>query len=145
MSIVNVEHMNIVLDDGAYAPVREHQWDAGLDLRTPYAFEMGGSTAAIINTLVHVEIPHGFYGRIESKSGLNLKHSIVSCGGTIDEGYTGSIRVKLYNLGTEPYEFTAGDKIAQLVICPCIHPELTLVKALNPTDRGDNGFGSTGK
>lgn len=135
--------IKIKLDDGAFAPERAHEADAGLDLRTPRRVEC--RTECVIDTGVHIEIPKGFYGKIESKSGLNVNHSIVSCGGVIDEGYTGSIRVKLYNLGMEDYVFEAGDKIAQLIILPCLRPELEQVEELEETERGDRGFGSTGR
>lgn len=102
----------------------------------------GGTT---FDTGVHIAFDPGTYGKIESKSGLNAKHSVVSCGGVIDEGYTGSIVVKLYNFGTSPYTVHKGDKIAQLVIMPYLAPKVELVSALDDTDRGDNGFGSTGK
>ena len=135
--------IKIKLDDGAFAPERAHETDAGLDLRTPRRVEC--RTECVIDTGVHIEIPKGFYGKIESKSGLNVNHSIVSCGGVIDEGYTGSIRVKLYNLGMEDYVFEAGDKIAQFIILPCLRPELEQVEELEETERGDRGFGSTGR
>ena len=76
---------------------------------------------------------------------MNVKYNVVSCGGVIDEGYTGSIVVKLYNLGTVPYTVRAGDKIAQLVLMPYLAPDLELVDELDETDRGDQGFGSTGR
>ena len=97
------------------------------------------------DTGVHIEIPRGYYGKIESKSGLNVNDSIVSCGGVIDEGYTGSIRVKLYNFGKADKHFSVGDKIAQIIIQPYSTPELELADELSETERGDNGFGSTGK
>lgn len=143
--------MKIVLDEGAYMPTRAHETDAGLDL---YAMHGGilyptrdavKSNTRVFDTGVHIELPHGYYGKIESKSGLNVTHGVVSCGGVIDEGYTGSIMVKLYNLGGRPYEISAGDKIAQLVIMPYVTPTLELVDTLSQTERGDNGFGSTGK
>ena len=81
---------------------------------------------------------------IKSKSGLNVKHGLIS-EGVIDVGYTGSIRVKLYNLSTEPYIVRKGDKISQLVVMPILTPDLELVEELTPSDRGNNGFGSTGK
>lgn len=137
--------MKIVLEAGACVPVRAHPTDAGLDLRTPSDFVIEPHGSATIDTGVHIEMPDGYYGKIESKSGLNVKHGIVSCGGTIDQGYTGSIAVKLYNLSNTPYAFRHGDKIAQLVIQPFIAPKLELADILEPTERGDSGFGSTGK
>lgn len=82
-------------------------------------------------------------GFLKSKSGLNVNHGITS-EGVIDMGYTGSIKVKLYNHGEEDYTVSAGDKISQLVILPILTPTLELVDKLEETERGDNGFGSTG-
>lgn len=153
--------MKVKLDKGAIAPTRAHPWDAGLDLYTPVdvvvpgctisgwvkAFVLGGTAdvgSATIDTLVHTEIPEGMVGLIKSKSGLNVKHGLTA-EGVIDAHYTGSINVKLYNHTRHPYCFKAGDKIAQLVIVPCMLPRLELVDSLEETDRGDNGFGSTGR
>lgn len=139
--------MKILLDEGAITPTRAHETDAGLDLYSRETVTINGLRDwwHTFDTGVHIELPHGYYGKIESKSGLNVRYGIVSCGGVIDEGYTGSIAVKLYNLTDEPYTVHAGDKIAQLVIQPYATPELELVDRLSETDRGDNGFGSTGK
>ena len=101
-------------------------------------------TSAPVRSL-HIEIPPGCFGHIESKSGLNVKDSVVSCGGIIDEGYTGSIAVKLYNFGRHDKIFEVGDKIAQIIIQPYLAPEMVLVDSLDQTDRGDAGFGSTGR
>lgn len=139
--------MKIKLDRYAFAPCRAHKTDAGLDLKAPAntIFVLCPGDRVTIDTGVHIELPHGYYGKIESKSGLNAKHGIVCCGGVIDEGYTGSIAVKLYNLGDEEYMFFGGDKIAQLIIQPYAAPEMEFVDELAPTERGDNGFGSTGR
>lgn len=147
--------MKIMLDEGAKMPTRAHPYDAGLDLYTPFAvcvpetrysefFDEVEIGYAIIDTGVHVQIPEGYVGFVMSKSGLNVKHGLTA-EGVIDANYTGSITVKLYNHATEEYYFDAGDKIAQLVIVPCLLPELELVDSLEETDRGDNGFGSTGR
>lgn len=137
--------MKITLDDGARVPTRAHDTDAGLDLYSRETIGMMPGQSAVFDTGVHIELPRWHYGKIESKSGLNVKHGIVSCGGVIDEGYTGSIAVKLYNLSQEPYIVSAGDKIAQLVIMPYIAPHIEVVTELADTPRGNNGFGSTGK
>lgn len=146
--------MKIMLDEGAKVS-RAHPYDAGLDLYTPidvcvpetrYSefFDEVEIGYAIIDTGVHIEIPEGFVGFIKSKSGLNVKHGLTA-EGVIDSHYTGSICVKIYNYSTEIYYFNAGDKIAQLVIVPCLLPELELVDSLEETDRGNAGFGSTGR
>lgn len=142
---MNESGIKIVLDDGAFVPERAHEADAGYDLKTPFDTVIRPGGSAIIDTGVHIAIPMGYFGKIESKSGLNVNHGIVSCGGVIDSGYTGSIRVKLYNFGRLPYTFRTGEKIAQLIIQPCILPELIITDKLLKTERGNKGFGSTGK
>lgn len=136
--------MKVLLDPGAYMPERAHSADAGYDLCSPIKCRLYAGEAVVIDTGVHVEIPVGYAGMLKSKSGLNVKHDIVG-EGVIDSGYTGSIRVKLYNHGSESYMIEVGDKISQLVILPIITPDLELVEELEETDRGNNGFGSTGR
>lgn len=137
--------MRVKLDPGAFMPERAHPDDAGLDLRAREDATIYPHDCAVFDTGVHLEIPRGMYGKVESKSGLNVKHGIVSCGGVIDAGYTGSIAVKLYNLGNRIYRVYAGDKIAQLVIMACAAPPLELVDELDETERGAGAFGSTGR
>ena len=136
--------MKVKLDPGAYMPERAHPADAGLDLRSPVSKFVPSFGSAIIDTGVHVEIPEGYVGMLKSKSGLNVKHGLTS-EGVIDSGYTGSIVVKLYNHSSKEYLVQQGDKISQLVIMPIFTPQLVFVSRLEETDRGDNGFGSTGK
>lgn len=136
--------MKVKLDAGAYMPERAHEADAGYDLRSPITDRLYAGQAIVIDTGVHVAIPAGYAGFLKSKSGLNVKHDIVG-EGVIDSGYTGSIRVKLYNHGTESYMIEKGDKISQLVILPIYTPAPELVSELEETERGSGGFGSTGK
>jgi dUTP pyrophosphatase len=136
--------MKIKLDEGAICPTRAHDQDAGLDLYSRGDLIIMPGESEVFDTGVHVELPAGTYGRLESKSGLNIHYDIVCLGGTIDEGYTGSIKVKLYNLGQKPYMIRKGQKIVQMVIVHCERPELEIVDRLEDTERGENGFGSTG-
>lgn len=136
--------MEIMLDNGAYMPSRGHETDAGLDLRTPKAVTVPAYGNAIVDTGVHVALPHECAGLLVSKSGLNVKHDITSTG-LIDEGYTGSIVVKLYNHGGEDHEFEAGDRVTQLVVIPVVRESLEQVSVFKPSERGDAGFGSTGR
>lgn len=136
--------MRIMLEEYAFMPLRGHETDAGLDLRAPYDVWLDGRSYTIIDTGVHVELPRWTAGMLKSKSGLNVKHGITS-DGVVDYGYTGSIVVKLYNHSDFAYKITAGDRITQLVIVPVIIPDLEVVKSLEETERGANGFGSTGK
>ena len=136
--------MEVMLDNGAYMPSRGHKTDAGLDLRTPKAVTVPAYGSAVVNTGVHVALPRGFAGLLVSKSGLNVNHDITSTG-LIDEGYTGSIVVKLYNNSPEDYWLAAGDKVTQLVVIPVACESLEQVSAFRPSERGDAGFGSTGR
>lgn len=140
-----MEALKIMLDPGAFMPERAHKTDAGLDLRAKEDTLILAGGWETFDTGVHIAIPEGYYGKIESKSGLNVRHSIVSHGGVIDSDYTGTIKVKLYNHGAKSYIFDRGDKIAQLIIQPCEAPEMVVVSELEDTDRGANGFGSTGR
>ena len=136
--------MKIMLDKGAKMPTRAHPWDAGLDLYAKEDVYIPFKNSVTIDTGVHVQIPEGCVGLVKSKSGLMTRFSIVT-DGTIDSHYTGSVRVCLFNHSVFPYRVKAGDKIAQLVIVPCLLPELEIVDSLEATDRGDGGFGSTGR
>lgn len=137
--------MRIKLDEGAYAPSRAHDTDAGMDLRTPVAVTVPAHGSAVVDTGVHVQLPPNTVGMLKSKSGLNVKHGITS-EGVIDVGYTGAIKVKLYSHGDDDYVFEAGDKITQLVILPLAYVGgLEQVSELDDSDRGDDGFGSTGR
>ena len=137
----------VALDEGAVAPTRAHDTDAGLDLYLPANHEpvvLRRGDSLVIDTGVHIEIPAGCAGMIMSKSGLNINFGITSTG-VIDAGYTGSIRVKLYNLGLNDYRFEAGDKISQIVIQPVLLWGVEVVDKIGGGERGDNGFGSTGR
>lgn len=132
------------LDPGAYLPQRAHDTDAGLDLRTPEDAYVRAGGSTVIDTGVHIQLPPGTVGMLKSKSGLNVKDGIVS-EGVIDEGYTGTILVKLYNHGTEDKQFTRGDKITQLVVLPVLYVNVEQTEEIQGGDRGDGGFGSTGR
>ena len=136
--------MKIVLDENAIMPTRAHSTDAGLDLYSPKELVIRPHNSATVDTGVHVEIPEGYAGFLKSKSGLNVKWSIQS-DGVIDTGYTGSIVVKLYNHANVPYVVKKKDKITQLVLMKIGLPELEVVDSLEATERGDNGFGSSGR
>lgn len=138
-----VPEIPVVLDEGAYMPVRAHEPDAGADLFSPCSVTVYPGESVVIDTGVHMAIPYGYAGFIKSKSGLNVKHGILS-EGVVDAGYTGSIRVKLYNHGHEAYTVPEGSKISQIVILPVMLCGFCRAESLGETDRGDGGFGSTG-
>lgn len=136
--------MRIKLDEGAFAPIRAHKTDAGMDLLSPIEITVHAGGSAVIDTGVHIELPHGTVGMLKSKSGLNVKHDIVS-EGVIDEGYDGSVCVKLYNHGERNYQVKRGDKITQLVVIECLYPDIEIVDEIHGGERGNGGFGSTGR
>lgn len=137
-------NVKVKLEPGAYLPEYAHEADAGMDLRSPRDVYIMPNRSRTIDTGVHIAIPPGMVGMLKSKSGLNVKHGLLNTG-VIDSGYTGSIVVKLYNHTNSAYFVKRGDKISQLVILPVIHAQLELVDELEETERGDHGFGSTGR
>lgn len=136
--------MKIMLDNGAKMPTKAHRADAGFDLYSRETVIVSAKESATFDTGVHLQIPEGFVGFLKSKSGLNVKHGITS-EGVIDSGYTGSIVVKLYNHSGKDYKVQIGDKISQIVLLPIAMTDLELVKDFENSERGNNGFGSSGR
>lgn len=137
--------INITKEPWAIMPTKAHREDAGWDLYTPIDLYINGGGSTEVNTGIAMEIPYEMFGEVRSKSGLMFKHNILIGQGTVDCGYTGNIHVKIFNLGSQPYSFKAGEKIAQLVLVHCEMEKLKVVESLEKTERGSNGFGSTGK
>lgn len=144
------------LKDNAIIPVRAHNSDAGLDLFTLEAFEIQKQQRKLVSTGVAVQIPKGHVGLIKEKSGL-ASRGIEIKAGVIDEGYTGELSViMIYPEGFIKDEsqnrivrngkiiFEAGDKIAQLVVLPVSSAKVIEVSELDDSDRGSDGFGSSG-
>ena len=137
--------MRVQLDDGAYMPTKAHKCDAGLDLMSRENRIVRAHQSAVFHTGVHVEIPEGCAGLLVSKSGLNVRHDITSTG-LIDSQYSGEIIVKLDNSGDEDYVVSKGDKITQLVVIPLWYdPLIEVVDKISGGERGDSGFGSSGR
>lgn len=138
-------NLKIMLDYGAIMPTRAHAHDAGLDLYAQEGRIIEAKESAIFDTGVHVLIPEGYVGLLMSKSGLNVKYGLTS-EGVVDASYTGSIVVKLYNNSGFDYHVRKGDKISQLLIVPIDTPSLIQVNDFaEKTERGSNGFGSSGR
>lgn len=136
--------MRVMLDDGAFAPERAHSTDAGLDLFAMHDGIVRARQAATFRTGVHVELPAGTTGLLLPKSGLMTKRDIITFG-VVDEGYRGEIKVHMFNCGSEDYSVRAGDKISQMLVVPVLYPDVEVVSELNDGERGDAGFGSTGR
>lgn len=136
------------LTPNAIIPTYAHEGDSGMDVYTVENFSLGhDGTRHTFATGLVAEIPEGYELQVRPKSGLAHKHGIFCVFGTVDVGYRGEIGVTMVNLGHEAYLFKAGDKIAQIVIAPVTRAKITEVKDIDSfsTDRGANGFGSTGR
>jgi dUTP pyrophosphatase len=138
-----------LLHTAAVAPARSRPGDAGYDLRAVEPFALAPGARATVPTGVAIALPPGIAGLVVPRSGLAARHglSVVNGPGLIDPNYRGEIRVILVNLGDEPFAGEPGDRIAQLLLVPYVAPELVAVDALppSPDDRGELGFGSSGR
>lgn len=116
--------MKIVLDENAFMPVRIYGFSAGFDLRTPKNVTIYPGESVAIDLGIRVEIPEGYFGKLESNPTLNINRSIVSLGYIIDTGYTGNIVAKLHNFGKEECVLEAGEKVVKLIIQSYMTPNL---------------------
>jgi dUTP pyrophosphatase len=137
------------LDADLPVPSYAHPGDAGVDLRARENVHLrAGGGRALVPTGVAVAIPAGYAGFVQPRSGLALAHGVtcLNTPGLIDSGYRGEIKVLLINSDhTEDFEIKRGDRIAQLVIQAVEHANLVEVDELPPSERGPDGFGSSGK
>ncbi|MBX3110868.1 MAG: dUTP diphosphatase [Fimbriimonadaceae bacterium] len=135
-----------VLGEGASLPAYATDGSAGMDLRSSVAVELAPMERKLVPTGLRLAIPPGHEGQVRPRSGLALRLglSMVNTPGTIDSDYRGEVAVILINLGQEPVKLEAGERIAQLVVCPVARVEPTVVDSLDETGRGGGGFGSTG-
>ena len=136
--------ISVQLDEGAYLPERAHGTDAGADLRCREGFIIPAHGSADVDTGVHVELPPHAKAEVKSKSGLWINHCIITTG-LVDEGFSGTIRVRLANLGDEDYTFAAGEKVTQLCVSPVLYPTYRQADEIKGGERGNAGYGSTGR
>jgi dUTP pyrophosphatase len=137
----------VLLHPAAEPPAQSRPGDAGYDLRCVEPFVLAPGERATVPTGVAVAVPEGCAGLVVPRSGLASRHgiSVVNGPGLIDPEYRGEVRVVLVNLGAETYHGEPGDRIAQLLLVPCLTPEVRVVEALAETQRGTAGFGSSGR
>ena len=136
------------LRDDAVLPTRAREGDAGLDLVTTVRAEVAPGERVLLPTGIAIALPEGYVAFVHPRSGLAVKHgvSLVNAPGTIDAGYRGEIKVSLVNLDPrDPVVLERGDRIAQLVVQRVEHAVLHEVTALPGSDRGEGGFGSSGR
>ncbi len=137
-----------ILDEAATLPSRAHDGDAGLDLHSAQAAHIGPGERWQISTGLAVEIPEGHAGLVLPRSGLALRYgiSLVNAPGLIDSGYRGEVGVLLLNNDpAEIFRVEPGDRIAQLVVIPVAGLSPVVSDELAASERGEGGFGSSGR
>ncbi len=136
--------------EGLPLPSYQSALAAGLDLIAAVSAEepltLAPGARALVPTGIAIALPAGCEAQVRPRSGLAVRHglTVLNSPGTVDADYRGEIKVLLINLGAEPVAVTRGMRIAQMVVAPVAHALLCEVTALDPTDRGAAGFGSTG-
>jgi deoxyuridine 5'-triphosphate nucleotidohydrolase len=133
------------LDMGARMPVRGSPAAAGLDLSALSEVRVPARGRARIRTGLAVGIPTGFLGILRARSGLAVRHGITVIAGVIDADYRGEVIVVLQSHGIEDHIVLPGDRIAQLLVLPAPALQVLEVDALEETERGEGGFGSSGR
>lgn len=121
--------MKVKLDEGAYLPEHGHPMDAGLDFRAPYSFSIYPNERKTVDTGVHVKLPTDSVGFIAGKSKLMREKGIISQG-IVDASYRDSVHVILINTSRQIVDFEVGDRIAQLVVVPCLYVDIEEVQNL---------------
>lgn len=137
----------VTLEPGAVPPAYQTSGAAGMDLHSNEGVVLEPLQRKLVRTGVRIAVPPGFEAQVRPRSGLALRLglSMVNSPGTIDSDYRGEIAIILINLGSEVVKLEHGERIAQLVVCPVARAEVRIVAELSETDRGEGGFGSTGK
>ena len=144
---MNIRNIDIQLTDARAGLSRAHASDAGYDLRCIEDVRLDPHTRVFVPTGVRMALSEGYAGLVCSRSGLARSRGVcvLNDPGVIDPGYQGDVGVVLFNASDEPVSFAAGDRIAQLLIVPVATPDVTVVESFDaPTERGVDGFGSTG-
>jgi len=137
------------LEHCAGMPEYKTEGAAGMDLVASNNEDivLGSLERFLVPTGIKIELPHGYEAQIRPRSGLSIKNgiSLINCVGTVDEDYRGEVKVGLVNLSKEEYTIKRGERIAQMVIAPTTRAEIKVASELTETQRGEGGFGSTGK
>ena len=131
----------------AVLPSYAHPSDAGMDVRSVEDLTIAPGKRALVHTGLVMLLPPMYEAQVRPRSGLALKSgvTVLNTPGTIDSGYRGEVGVILANFGDADFHVRKGDKIAQIVIAPVTQPEIVETTEVDETDRGADGFGSTGK
>ncbi|AOV09134.1 dUTP diphosphatase [Sporosarcina ureilytica] len=135
------------MHEDAQMPNRANEGDAGLDIFSVEEKIVKAGETSLISTGIQMELPKGTEAQIRPRSGLALKHAVtvLNSPGTIDEGYRGELKIILINHGKKDFKVEKHMRIAQMVIAPVLQVTLEQTKNLTDSDRGQGGFGSSGK
>ena len=141
--------MKLEFTSKGYDPNFAYPTDSGMDLYSTETLTIEPFGRSLVPTGVHFDVPENYEIQVRSKSGLAIKQGlmVLNSPGTVDQGYTGEIKVILFNTTNVSVEIKEGQKIAQAVVCPVVCGKwLNLIKVdkIKDKDRSDNGFGSTG-
>jgi len=141
--------LHYTFDSENKTPEYAYPTDSGFDLRSNIDLELMPFGRELVPTGLYLSIPEGYEIQVRPKSGLAVKKglSVLNTPGTVDQGYTGEIKVIIINMSNDFQNIKKGDKIAQAVLCPVVsgkHVELIKQDKIQDNDRGSNGFGSTG-
>jgi len=148
---IRVEIRQLPHGEGLALPAYQSAHAAGLDLLAAIPegepIVLAPGRHALVPTGLVIALPPGYEAQIRPRSGLAAKHgvTVLNAPGTVDADYRGEIGVLLINHGDAPFPIRRGERIAQMVIAPVVRAELIPAAALSATDRGDGGFGSTGR
>lgn len=134
-----------LLGEGASLPEYASAGAAGADLRASEPVEIAPGARAAVPTGVRLQIPPGHVGLVWPRSGLAVRHGIDTMAGVVDSDYRGEVRVVLVNHGEEPFRIARGDRVAQLLVQRVERAAFAPSAAIDDTDRGAGGFGSTGR
>jgi len=135
----------VVVGEGGSLPEYGSAGAAGADLRASEALVIPPGARAAVPTALRLAIPRGHVGLVWPRSGLAVRHGIDTLAGVIDSDYRGELKVVLVNHGEEPFKVAHGDRIAQLLLQRVERARLAAAEAIDDTDRGGGGFGSTGR
>lgn len=137
------------LHDDVVLPSYQTEGAAGMDLCAFLSepLTLKPLERKLIPTGLKMELPQGYEAQVRPRSGMSIKHGItlINCVGTIDEDYRGELCVPVVNISSENFTINNGDRIAQMVISPVTKADIKVVSEISDTQRGEGGFGSTGK
>ncbi len=141
--------VNYIYESDNKEPEYAYSTDSGFDLRANESVTLEPFGRALVPTGLFLDVPENCEVQVRPKSGLAIKRglSVLNTPGTVDYGYTGEIKVIVFNFNNESQTINKGDKVAQAVVCPVIQGkqiDLIRVDEIKEKDRNDNGFGSTG-